>query len=149
MNRVLCSAPGWTEPLCLRFFRPWHTGPPVRSGSEAGSGCVRRSADAAQSPFSTADPSVSFCTATHQVVLPLQPQHDTGHTHMGPLGRERGEMRGKDRTGGQKEREQKLGMMQRGDGALGKKTVWASATLVTDQIGKDVYQSAAEVSAKI
>lgn len=53
MNRVLCSAPGWTEPLCLHFFRPWHTGLSVRSGSEAGSGCVRRSADAAQSSFSS------------------------------------------------------------------------------------------------
>lgn len=53
MNRVLCSTPGWTEPLCLRFFRPWHTGLPVRSGSEAGSGCVSRSADAVQSSFSS------------------------------------------------------------------------------------------------
>lgn len=26
MNKVLCSAPGCTEPLCLGFFRPWHTG---------------------------------------------------------------------------------------------------------------------------
>lgn len=26
MNKVLCSASGCTEPLCLGFFRPWHTG---------------------------------------------------------------------------------------------------------------------------
>lgn len=29
-------------------------------------------------------------------------------------------------------------MMQKGDGVQGKMTVWASATLVTDQMGKDV-----------
>lgn len=74
----------------------------MRSGSEAGSGCVRRSADAAQSPFSTADPLVPFCTATHQVVLLLQPQQETGHTHMGPIGIERGEIRGKYRKGDRK-----------------------------------------------
>lgn len=39
--------------------------------------------------------------------------------------------------------------MQKGDGVQGKMTVWASATLVTDPIGKDIYQSAAEASAKI
>lgn len=137
MNRVLCSAPGWTEPLCLRFFRLWHTGLPVRSGSEAGSGCVRRSADAAQSPFSTADPLVPFCTATHQVVLLLQPQQDTDHTHLGPRGRGTGQMRGEDR--GQKE----------GRHGTGKVTAWPSAILVTDLTGKDVYQSAAGVSANI
>ncbi|TNN57420.1 hypothetical protein EYF80_032389 [Liparis tanakae] len=35
-----------------------------------------------------ADPLVLFCTATHQVVLLLQPQQETGHTHMEPVGRE-------------------------------------------------------------
>lgn len=121
----------------------------MRSGSEAGSGRVRRSADAAQSPFSTADPLVPFYTATHQVVLLLQPQQDTGHTHMGPIGRERGEMRGKDRKGDRKRGNKSLGRMQKGDGVQGKITVWAAATLVTDQIGRDVYQSAGEISAKI
>lgn len=58
----------------------------MRSGSEAGSGRVSRSADAAQSSFSTADPLVPFYTATHQVVLLLQPQKDTGH--IGPLNTE-------------------------------------------------------------
>lgn len=52
MNEVLCSASEWTEPLCLHFFHPRYTGLPVRSWSEAGSGCVRRSADPVQSSFS-------------------------------------------------------------------------------------------------
>lgn len=93
----------------------------MRSGSEAGSGCVRRSADAAQSPFSTEDPLVPFCTATHQVVLLLQPQQDAGHTYTGPIGRETGEMRGGDREG---ER------MRWNAGENDK--WWASTTLVTD-----------------
>ncbi len=135
MNRVLCSAPGWTEPLCLRFFRPWHTGLTVRSGSEAGSGCVRRSADAAQSPFSTADPLVPFCTATHQVVLLLQPQQDTGHPHKGPRDREREEMREK-------------GTENEGMNSA-QMTVWAPANVVSDLMRKDVFQSTTEVSAKI
>lgn len=35
------------------------------------------------------------------------------------------------------------------DGVHWKMKVWASAALVPDQIGKNVYQSTAEVSAKI
>lgn len=108
MNRVLCSAPGWTEPLCLSFFRPWHTGFPVRSWSEAGSGRVSRSADAAQSSFSTADPLVLFYTATHQVVLLLHPQQDTCHTE--PLDRESAKDKRKRQERGQRQGT-KLGMM--------------------------------------
>lgn len=47
-----------------------------------------------RAPFQ-ADPLVRFSTATHQVVLLLQP----GHTHMGSIGREKEEVREKDRKG--------------------------------------------------
>lgn len=94
----------------------------MRSGSEAGSGCVRRSADAAQSPFSTVGP---LGPILHGETSGRPPGHTAGHTYLGPIGRENEEMRGEDR------RERlNLGMSF---GVRGETAVW-DAILVTNQI---------------
>lgn len=88
MNEVLCSVPGWTEPLCLHFFHPWYTGLSVRSGSEAGSGCVRRSADPLQSSFSGRP----LGPVQHNSIS-NSPPTGPSHTLMRSIGREKEEVR--------------------------------------------------------
>lgn len=61
----------------------------------------------------------------------------------------RGEMRGEDRTVDRERGNQRLGQLQNVEGLQGKMTVWASAILVTDQIGTYFYKSVVRVSANI